>query len=93
MNRLAKTLLTLTTVLALAIPAAAQAKNGADDPAGHVRHAVHTTTKAKTHTQTRHRHRHGRKATVRRADDNTARRGLDDNSTTRGGNDDGPNHT
>ena len=43
-NRLAKTLLATATVAALAAPVAAQAKQGADDPAGHVRHAAHQTT-------------------------------------------------
>jgi hypothetical protein len=34
-----KTLLSLTAVAALALPAGAQAAGGADDPAGHVRHS------------------------------------------------------
>jgi ABC-type sugar transport system substrate-binding protein len=42
-SRLAKTLLATAAVAAMAIPAGAQAKQGADDPAGHVRHAPHTT--------------------------------------------------
>jgi hypothetical protein len=61
-NRLAKTLLTAATVMALAVPAGAQAKHGADDPAGHVRHAAHHTTKAKAkahHRHGRHHVRHG----------------------------------
>ena len=37
-NRLAKTLLAAATVTAIAMPAAAQARQGGDDPAGHVRH-------------------------------------------------------
>jgi hypothetical protein len=56
-NRLAKTLLAATTILAVAVPAGAQAKHGADDPVGHVRHAVHHTTKAK-HKAKHHRHAH-----------------------------------
>ena len=56
-NRITKTLLATLTIAAVAIPAGAQAKNGADDPAGHVRHAVHHTTKAKAH---HHRHGHHR---------------------------------
>ena len=88
-NRLAKTLLATATVAALAAPMAAQAKQGADDPAGHVRHAVHQTTasKASAHQQ-RERERHGRLARhhARRADDRVAghRHGR--------GTDDGPNH-
>ena len=60
-NRLAKTLLATLTIAAVAVPAGAQAKNGADDPAGHVRHAVHhtATTKAKVHHH-RHGHHHAR---------------------------------
>jgi hypothetical protein len=55
-NRLAKTLLATLTIAAVAVPAGAQAKNGADDPAGHVRHAVHATATAKAKV---HHHRHG----------------------------------
>jgi hypothetical protein len=91
MNRLSKTLLTATAAAALALPAGAQAKHGADDPAGHVRHAAHQTASTGTAAahQTRHRHRgrhhHGRHHT-RRADDGSVRgRGR--------GTDDGPNHT
>ena len=62
-NRIAKTLLAAVTVTALAVPAGAQARHGADDPAGHVRHAVHHTTKAKSkakhHRHARHHARHG----------------------------------
>ena len=87
-NRLAKTLLAGAAVAALAVPAAAQASHGADDPAGHVRHAAHTTTvsSAKAHQQ-RERERHGRRH-ARRSDDRVAghRHG-------RGGADDGPNHS
>jgi hypothetical protein len=89
-NRLAKTVLATATVMAIALPAGAQAKNGADDPAGHVRHAAHqTATPASAH---HHRHRHGRRH-VRRADDSAAARRVDDNGgARRGGADDGPNH-
>ena len=91
-NRLAKPLLATATVAALAAPMAAQAKQGADDPAGHVRHAVHqtTTSKAGTHQQ-RERERHGR-----RADDRRHGRGTDDRVAGQRqgrGTDDGPNHT
>jgi hypothetical protein len=84
-NRLAKSLLAATAVAALALPAGAQAKHGADDPPGHVRHSAHSTThrSAAHHTRTRHRTR-GRHHT-RRADDSAARRVRH--------NDDGPNHT
>jgi hypothetical protein len=105
-NRLTKTLVAGAAVAAMAIPAVAQAKQGADDPAGHVRHAVSTTVakapstaaKKKADDNGRHRHRHGRRHGVRRADDNSARRqgrGADDvTPEVRGGGlDDGPNHT
>jgi hypothetical protein len=85
-NRLAKTLLS-AAVAALALPAGAQAKHGADDPVGHVRHASHQTPSSSSSATHRHRHRgrHGRHHT-RRADDSAGhRRGR--------GTDDGPNHT
>jgi hypothetical protein len=56
-NRLAKTFLATLTIAAVAVPGVAQAKHGADDPVGHVRHAVHHTTKAK-HKAKHHRHAH-----------------------------------
>jgi Ni/Co efflux regulator RcnB len=89
-NRLAKTVLAAAAVTAIALPAAAQARQGGDDPAGHVRHASHqTSTSASAH---QHRHRHGRRH-VRRADDTAAARRADDNGgARRGGADDGPNH-
>jgi len=43
-----KTLLSLTAIAALAMPGVAQARHGADDGAGHVRHASHV----------RHHHHH-----------------------------------
>jgi hypothetical protein len=55
-NRLAKTLLAAFTIAAVAAPAGAQAKHGADDPVGHVRHAAHHTVAAKSKA---HHHRHG----------------------------------
>ncbi|MEA2382560.1 MAG: hypothetical protein QOH72_2531 [Solirubrobacteraceae bacterium] len=80
-NRLAKTVLAAAAVTAIALPAGAQARQGGDDPAGHVRHAAHTSTaSAAAH---HHRHRHGVRH-VRGADDNGGAR--------RGGADDGPNH-
>ena len=83
-NRITKTLLAAAMITAVAVPAGAQAKQGADDPAGHVRHAAHQTAH-----QSRHHHRHHH----RRADDGRRHaRGADDNGVRRGGADDGPNH-
>jgi hypothetical protein len=39
-SRSTKTLLALTATAMLAIPALAQARQGADDPVGHVRHST-----------------------------------------------------
>jgi hypothetical protein len=36
-----KMLLSVTAIAVLALPGVAQARHGADDPAGHVRHASH----------------------------------------------------
>ena len=61
-NRLPKTVLAAMTIAAVAVPGVAQAKHGADDPVGHVRHAVHHTHKAKAkhhHHHVRHHARHG----------------------------------
>ena len=100
-SRIVKTLLTAATVAAVAVPAGAQARQGADDPAGHVRHAVHQTA-AKPSAAHHARHRHGRRharraddsAAARRADDNGGARRADDNGgARRGGADDGPNHS
>jgi len=57
-NRLAKTVLTTMTIAAVAVPGVAQAKHGADDPVGHVRHAVHHTAKAKAKAKHHRHHRH-----------------------------------
>jgi len=100
MTRLAKTLLAVAAAALLALPAGAQAKHGADDPAGHVRQAAHqtaaSTSSAAAHkSRHRHRGRHGRR-NARRADDSAVRGGGADDATTerRGrGTDDGPNHT
>jgi hypothetical protein len=86
MRNLTKTLLAAATIAAVALPAGAQAKNGADDPAGHVRHAAHQTATGAHQARHHHRHHH------RRADDNGRARGADDNGARRGGADDGPNH-
>jgi hypothetical protein len=100
-NRLAKTLLATAAIAAFAAPVGAQARQGADDPAGHVRHASHQTTAksaaaAKHHTKTRDRHRHG--VRHHRSDDRVSGhrhgRGSDDATNERHGRgtDDGPNH-
>lgn len=71
-SRFTKVLLTITAVTVFGLPAAANAKQGADDPAGHVRHSaneVHRSHhKARHHARTAERHgRHG-------ADDGPAHR-------------------
>ena len=81
-NRLAKTLLATAAIGALAVPVGAQARQGADDPAGHVRHAAHqtTTSSASTHQQ-RERTRHSRRHAHRSDDHVSGRRhgrGSDD---------------
>jgi hypothetical protein len=64
-SRIPKTILALTTVTALALPAGAQARHGADDGPGHVRHSSHRThhssSKAKRRSSVvvRHHARHG----------------------------------
>jgi hypothetical protein len=86
-NRLAKTLLAAAAIGALAAPVGAQARQGADDPAGHVRHAAHqTTTSSSSAHKHRERARHGRHH-GRGTDDRVAgeRHGR--------GTDDGPNHS
>jgi len=75
-NRLCRTVLATAAVAAFALPVGAQAKQGADDPAGHVRHAPHVTAAAPaaatpaapaaknstaTPSRNRHRGRHGRR--------------------------------
>ncbi len=82
-----KIVLTATAIAALAAPGLAQARQGADDPVGHVRHTgaddvrgVHHSSSSATH---RTRTRHGRRG-----------RGADDAAGhVRHGADDGPNHT
>lgn len=62
-TRLTKALLTITAAAAFAVPAAAQASHGADDPVGHARHGaaeVHRHHTARHHAGTAVRHaRHG----------------------------------
>jgi Ni/Co efflux regulator RcnB len=54
-SRFTKALLSLTAVAALAVPAVAQARNGSDDPAGHVRHEHHQLARtARAHDAPRH---------------------------------------
>ena len=48
-NRTIKALLSLTAIAAFAMPGVAQARHGADDPAGHVRHATHAQKHHKHH--------------------------------------------
>jgi len=104
-----KTLMTLGAIAALAVPGTAQARNGADDPAGHARHGVaerchHHGKKCRKHRahrlRVRHHARHGADDTARPVRGGTddrltgARRRADDPITdTRNGTDDGPNHT
>ena len=54
-SRFTKSLLALTAVSVLALPAGAQARHGADDPAGHVRHSA---AEARHHGHARHHVRH-----------------------------------
>ena len=96
-NRLTKILLAGAAIAVLAAPVGAQARQGADDPVGHARHAAHSTTATKsTSSSTRTRHRHGRPH-ARRADDHTEvrGRGADDATAERRGRgtDDGPNRS
>lgn len=69
--RTAKTLLAVAAIAAMATPGAAVARNGADDPAGHVRHTGELRHHGKKHA--RHHARNG-------ADDGVAhaRHGADD---------------
>jgi hypothetical protein len=58
--RTTKALLSLSLVAVLALPGVAQARHGADDPAGHVRHASHARHHARHHAHhVRHHARHG----------------------------------
>jgi hypothetical protein len=53
-SRTAKTLLAIAATAVLALPALAQARQGADDPIGHVRHSA-----AEVHHHHAHQARHG----------------------------------
>jgi hypothetical protein len=65
--RTTKALLAITTITAFALPGVAQARHGADDPVGHVRHssdARHHSHHARHHARhshhvARHHARHG----------------------------------
>jgi hypothetical protein len=104
-HRTTRILLAGAAAAALALPASAQARQGADDPPGHVRQeSRQTTVQASTEqvhrNRGRHRRRHGGRVGVDnsanrvRVDDGaTVARGIDDNTARHGGADDGPNHT
>lgn len=80
-----KIVLTATAIAALAAPGAVQARQGADDPVGHVRHSGADDVRGAHHasaTNHRHRGRHGRRGAHHSA-----------NHVRHGGADDGPNHT
>jgi hypothetical protein len=53
-NRTIKALLSLTAIAAFAMPGVAQARHGADDPAGHVRHSSHHAKHHAHHSTARH---------------------------------------
>jgi hypothetical protein len=78
-SRSAKTLLALAATAVLALPAVAQARQGADDPAGHVRHSATEV----------HHHHHADRAGHGVADG--AGHGADDGPGH--GADDGPAHS
>lgn len=87
-----KIVLTAAAVAALAAPGIAQARQGADDPAGHVRHSGGDDVRGAHHAKSGTTHRSGRRGRHggRRG------RGADDAAghVRRGrGTDDGPNHT
>jgi hypothetical protein len=103
-HRSKKALVTITAIAALGVPGAltgaAQARQGADDPVGHVRHSgtddsrpstsSATKSKAKSKHRKRTRTRSGRRGRHHSA---SHRRGADDGPRGRGrGTDDGPNH-
>jgi hypothetical protein len=55
-HRITKALVALTMISAFAVPGVAQARHGADDGVGHVRHASHARHHAHHHA---HHARHG----------------------------------
>jgi hypothetical protein len=82
-----KIVLTATAIATLAAPGLAQARQGADDPVGHVRHSgaddVRGAHHSKSSSKSRSRSRSGRRG--RGADDGVGHR--------RHGAEHGPNHT
>jgi Ni/Co efflux regulator RcnB len=87
-----KTLVTVTAIAALGLPgalsAAAQARQGADDPVGHVRHSGNDDSRSSSKTTHKNRTRSGRRHTS-----SHRRHGADDGPNhRRHGADDGPNH-
>jgi len=66
-SRFAKTLVAATAVSALALPAGAQARHGADDAAGHVRHSAAEVHHHRHHA--RHHAHHTGSAVRHGADD------------------------
>ena len=56
-NGPARTLLSLAAIATIAMPGVAQARHGADDPAGHVRHATHARHHSSHHARHHARHR------------------------------------
>lgn len=71
-SRSTKALLTVTAVAAFALPAGAQARQGADDPAGHVRHGANEVHRS--HHSARHHARHAAQHARHGADDGPAHR-------------------
>lgn len=72
-SRISKAVLTITVVTVLGLPAASGARQGADDPAGHVRHGangVHHRSHHRARHEFRSAERHGRHG----ADDGPAHR-------------------
>jgi hypothetical protein len=104
-HRSKKTLLTITAIAALGVPGAltgaAQARQGADDPVGHVRHSgtddnrPSTSSATQSAAKSKAKSKRTRTRSGRRGRHHTAshRRGADDGRRGRGrGTDDGPNH-
>jgi hypothetical protein len=78
-----KTLLTITAIAALAAPGVAQARHGADDPAGHVRNSGGDDVRAGSSSSSTHQTR-----------TRSGRHGAHHTSShRRHGADDGPNHS
>jgi hypothetical protein len=96
-----KIVLTATAVAALAAPGMAQARQGADDPVGHVRHSggddvrgAHHTSSSKATAAAKAKAKAKARARARARGRHGRGRGSDDGpGHVRHGNDDGPNHT